>query len=112
MSVANWPVAIISECARFTVHAYGCNFPVKQDKSSAPFHFFPLRMYVYFVTFVCIEAVWVETVHDGGNKDVPSLDNLVLLLEKGLKVAEVSYAVRNLNCLYTNTKGTCTVFYH
>lgn len=27
----------------------------------------------------------METVHDGGNKGVPSLDNIVLLLEKGVK---------------------------
>lgn len=49
----------------------------------------------------------METVHDGGNKSVPSLDSIVLLLEKGLKVA-----VRDLNCFYTNTKGTCTVLCH
>lgn len=44
-----------------------------------------LRTYVCFVTSVCIEAVWVETDLDGGNKGALSLDNLVLLLVKGVK---------------------------
>lgn len=89
-----------------------CCFPVQRYKSSATFHFVSLlRTYVCFVTSVCIEAVWVETDLDGGNKGAPSLDNLVLLLEKGLKVIGVSDTVHDFNCLCTNTKGTCPVFH-
>lgn len=52
----------------------------------------------------------METDLDGGNKGAPSLDNLVLLLEKGLKVTGVSDAVHDFSCLCTNTKGTRPVF--
>lgn len=101
----------VSVCARLLQWNTGVIFLLSDTNHLLHFTVFLLRTYVYFVTFVCIEAVWVETDLDGGNKGALSLDNLVLLLEKGLKVTGVSDTVHDFNCLCTNTKGTCPVFH-
>lgn len=94
----------ISVCARLLQWNTSVIFLLSDTNHLLHFTVFLLRTYVYFVTFVCIEAVWVETDLDGGNKGALSLDNLVLLLEKGL-----TDTVHDFNCLCTNTKGTCPV---